>query len=92
MYFTEKYCIIFGILVQNFFSRLTPRKSDHDGRFSFGRGYFCSFQPPLEAYTQKKSELELELILSRWLWEREEEGGASLQNQARVRAQCGVMQ
>ena len=37
-------------------------------------------------------ELELELILSRWLWEREEKGGASLQKQARVRALCGVMQ
>ena len=31
-------------------------------------------------------ELELELILSRWLWEGGEKGGASLQNQARVRA------
>jgi hypothetical protein len=37
-------------------------------------------------------ELELELILSRWLWERGEKGGASLQKQARVRALCGVMQ
>jgi hypothetical protein len=36
--------------------------------------------------------LELELILSRWLWERGEKGGASLQKQARVRALCGVMQ
>jgi hypothetical protein len=33
-----------------------------------------------------------ELILSRWLWERGEKGGASLQKQARVRALCGVMQ
>ena len=38
------------------------------------------------------TELELELILSRWLWERGEKGGASLQKQARVRALCGVMQ
>ena len=37
-------------------------------------------------------ELELELILSRWLWERGEKGGASLQKQARVRALCGVKQ
>ncbi len=37
-------------------------------------------------------ELELELIISRWLWERGEKGGASLQKQARVRALCGVMQ
>ena len=29
-------------------------------------------------------ELELELILSRWLWERGEKSGASLQKQARV--------
>ena len=36
--------------------------------------------------------LELELILSRWLWERGEKGGASLQKQARMRALCGVMQ
>jgi len=36
--------------------------------------------------------VELELILSRWLWERGEKGGASLQKQARVRALCGVMQ
>jgi len=35
-------------------------------------------------------ELELELILSRWLWERGKKGGASLQKQARVRALCGV--
>ena len=39
-----------------------------------------------------RSELELELILSRWMWERGEKGGASLQKQARVRALCGVMQ
>ena len=31
-------------------------------------------------------ELELGLILSRWLWERGEKGSASLQKQARVRA------
>ena len=36
-------------------------------------------------------ELELELILSRWLWERGEKGGASLQKQARVRVLCGVI-
>jgi hypothetical protein len=36
-------------------------------------------------------ELELELILSRWLWERGEIGVASLQKQARVRALCGVV-
>ena len=34
----------------------------------------------------------LALILSRWLWERGEKGGASLQKQARVCALCGVMQ
>ena len=38
------------------------------------------------------AELELELILSRWLWERGEKGGASFQKQARVCALCGVMQ
>ena len=37
------------------------------------------------------AELELELILSRWLWERGEKGGASLQKQARVRALCGMV-
>jgi len=42
--------------------------------------------------TNVQLELELELILSRWLWERGEKGGASLQKQARVRALCGVMQ
>ena len=37
-------------------------------------------------------ELELELIISRWLWERGEKGGASLQQkQARVRALCSAM-
>ena len=44
------------------------------------------------AAERRKLELELELILSRWLWERGEKGGASLQKQARVRALCGVMQ
>jgi hypothetical protein len=38
------------------------------------------------------TELELGLVLSRWLWERGEKGGASLQKQARVRALCGAMQ
>jgi hypothetical protein len=42
--------------------------------------------------TLRELELELELILSRYLWERREKGGASLQKQARVRALCGVMQ
>lgn len=37
-------------------------------------------------------EFEFELVLFRWLWERGEKGGASLQKQARVRALCGVMQ
>ena len=36
---------------------------------------------------QRILELELELILSRWLWERGEKGGASLQKQARA---CAV--
>ena len=36
-------------------------------------------------------ELELELILFRWLWERGEKSVASLQKQARVRALCGVV-
>ena len=35
---------------------------------------------------------ELELILSRQLWERGGEGGASLEKEARGRALCGVMQ
>ena len=46
----------------------------------------------LEGRSGLELELELELILSRWLWERGEKGGASLQKQARVRALCGVMQ
>ena len=45
-----------------------------------------------EVGSKHPAELELELILSRWLWERGEKGGASLQKQARVRALCGVMQ
>ena len=41
-------------------------------------------------FTFDTVELELELILSRWLWERGEKSGASLQKQARVRCvvQC----
>ena len=48
----------------------------------------------LAAYQKAISLLqgELELILSRWLWERREKGGASLQKQACVRALCSVMQ
>jgi hypothetical protein len=36
-------------------------------------------------------ELELELILFRWMWERGEKGVDSLQKQARVRALCDVV-
>ena len=46
----------------------------------------------LQKQASERDLIELELILSRWLWERGEKGGASLQKQARVRALCGVMQ
>ena len=36
-------------------------------------------------------ELELGLILFRWMWERGEKGVAPLQKQARARALCGVV-
>ena len=36
-------------------------------------------------------ELELELILFRWMWERGEKSVYSLQKQARVRALCDVV-
>ena len=36
-------------------------------------------------------ELELEVMLFRWMWERGERGVYSLQKQARVRALCDVV-
>ena len=57
--------------------------------------------PTLEEYSMKiwlikyvhviELELELGLILFRWMWERGEKSVYSLQKQARVRALCDVV-
>jgi len=45
--------------------------------------WFVAFQTPVQSGDASlRIELELELTISRWLWERGEKGGASLQKQA----------
>ena len=51
---------------------------------------YCSFGAEFAAKRQFELELELELILSRWLWERGEKGGASLQKNKRACVRCVV--